>query len=157
MKISHLRTDGFYHSGPVNWEDWHAGVHIQEIHYHYLRFYPNGNWICCHRYVHDFAFWEFTETLLPDAIEKGKRDGTGLIDNGLELFTAGSYVVQGDSLTTRFEWRVPLHPSGEQVFRTERSWQVLDRQIRAIGRKIDSLVLYFAMPKPSHIQRPKKF
>src|SRR5262245_1373527 len=58
-----VRTDGFYVSGPVEWEDWHAGVHMRETHYHFWRFYPDGNWVCCHRYDPAFAFWLFTESL----------------------------------------------------------------------------------------------
>jgi hypothetical protein len=141
--MSRFRTDGFYRSGPVNWKDWHAGVHMQEIHYHFWRFYLNGNWVCCHRYAPDFAFWAFTESLLPNAIEKGRRDGTPLIEGGLQLFIAGTYLVEGHFLTTRFEWRIPLHPSGEQVFRSEENWRVLGKKLCVIGDSAQSDDLYF--------------
>ena len=106
---------------------------MREIHYHFWRFYPDGNWVCCHRYDPSFAFWRFTEALASEDIEKAKRTGTPLIEGGLQLFVAGTYAATGDSLTTFFEYRIPLHPSGEQVYRSE-------TKCRSVGEGLESLV-----------------
>src|SRR5262249_2933740 len=118
------RTEGYYTSGPVEWKDWHAGVHMQETHYHYWRFYRDGTWVCCHRYEPDFAFWQFTEGLSEADIRQAKKGQAPLIEGGLQLLTAGTYAANADLVTTVFEWRVPLYPSGEQVFRNESKFRI---------------------------------
>src|SRR5262245_12320064 len=126
MKTPILRTDGFYYSGPVEWEDWHAGVHMRETHYHFWRFYPNGNWVHCYRCEPEFKFWEFSETLTLRDIQHAQRNGTPQIEDGLPLFGAGTFAVASENLTTRFEWRIPLSTGGEQVFDSEAHWTISD-------------------------------
>lgn len=125
MGLLPVRTDGFYYSGPIQWEEWHAGVRMREVQYHFWRFYPDGNWVCCHRCTSEFDFWRFTETLGKDTIERAKVEGTRQIEDGLELFRVGTYSIESGILMTAFEWRVPLHPSGHQVFHTQMRWRIL--------------------------------
>jgi hypothetical protein len=126
MKNPTLRTDGFYHSGPVEWEDWHAGVHMRETHYHFWRFYPNAVWVHCYRSEPDFGFWEFTETLTLEDIQRAQRDGAPHIEDGLPLLSAGAYTATADNLTTYFEGRIPLSTGGERVFKSESHWTIRD-------------------------------
>jgi hypothetical protein len=150
MKTPILRTDGFYCSGPVEWEDWHAGVHMREMHYEFWRFFPNGTWVRCTRYESNFAFWEFTETLAPDTIEQGRRFGTGLTESGLELFTAGTYLVDGNIITTRFEWRIPLHPTGEQVFHSEMRWTIHGDLLRSCDPEGNTQLRFVRCSRPKN-------
>jgi hypothetical protein len=102
---------------------------MRETQYHFCRYYPNGNWVCCHRYKPEFDFWGFTEALRIDEIEKVKRDGAALMDDGLQLFVAGTYTADRDIETTLFEWRVKLYPSGERIFRNA-------SKLRAVGERL---------------------
>jgi hypothetical protein len=138
MKNPVLRTDGFYYSGPVEWEDWHAGIHMRETHYHWWRFYANGLWVHCYRCESDFKFWEFTETLTLADIQRAQRDGTQQIEDGLPLFEAGAYVVSGEDLTTRFEWRIPLSTGREQVFSTESQYRIRNKTLRRSDEQDDT-------------------
>jgi hypothetical protein len=146
MKSSTVRTDGFYASGPVEWEDWHAGVHMRETHYHFWRFYLSGNWVCCHRYDPAFAFWQFTEALAHEDVEKAKRYGTPLVEGGLQLFVAGTYTVDGDSLTMFFEFRVPLYPSGQYVYCRETKWRSVDDCLMLLERPSETPLCFVAQP-----------
>jgi hypothetical protein len=142
-----MRTDGYYY-GAVEWEDWHAGVHMRELHYHFWRFYPNGNWVCCHRYEPNFAFWPFTDDLSVDDIEKATRDGTHLIEGGLQLFVAGTYIVEGDIVTTCFEHHVLVSSSGErkQVIRKQRQWRVVGETLVPLDGETGIEELHFSAP-----------
>jgi hypothetical protein len=68
-----LHFDGFYYSGPVPWEDWHAGIRMHGTRFHYIRYYANGNWLGCYR-DHDFDFWRFTESVTHELFADAKRD-----------------------------------------------------------------------------------
>lgn len=96
-----LHFDGFYHTGPAPWEDWHAGVRMHAIRFHYLRFYPNGDWLLCYR-DHEFDFWEFTETIAQEVVERAKRDSAPRMADADPLCIAGSYKVDDGNITTLF-------------------------------------------------------
>lgn len=67
-----LHFHGFYATGPSEWEEWHAGVRMHGIRYHYTRYYRNGDWIHCYR-DHEFDFWAFTETVTPELMARAKQ------------------------------------------------------------------------------------
>lgn len=96
--VSALRFDGYYATGPVEWEDWHAGVRMHGIRFHFRRFYPNGEWLHCYR-DEDFAFWEFTEAITPDLLADAKLDRAPRIEDADPLCDAGHYTVQNDVVT----------------------------------------------------------
>jgi hypothetical protein len=98
---SQLHLDGFYQTGPVPWQDWHAGVRMHGVHFHYARYYPNGEWLRCYR-DDEFEFWAFTESVTPDLLADGKRDRAPRIADADPLFTAGMYSIDGGILTEKF-------------------------------------------------------
>ena len=93
-----LHFDGFYYSGPVRWEDWHAGVRMHGIRFHYKRYYANGDWLGCYR-DHDFDFWKFTESITRELFADAKRDDAPRIADADPLCTAGSFTIDGNFLT----------------------------------------------------------
>src|SRR5687768_12964272 len=101
MTQAQVHFDGFYFSGPVRWEDWHAGVRMHGIHFHYMRYYANRDWLGCYR-DHEFDFWRFTETITPELFADAKRDCAPRIGDADPLCTAGSYTIVGDVLTKVF-------------------------------------------------------
>ena len=96
--MASIHFDGYYFSGPIEWEDWHAGVRMHGINYHYTRYYPDGQWLHCYR-DHDFAFWEFTQSVTPELFADAKRDAAPRIGDADPLCTAGEYSIAGDILT----------------------------------------------------------
>ena len=93
-----LRFDGHYASGPVTWEEWHAGVRMQGTRYHYTRYYQNGDWVGCYR-DHDFDFWAFTESMTPELLADAKQDRAPRIGDYDPLCTAGVYHISGDTVS----------------------------------------------------------
>ena len=65
MAIIHF--DGFYYSGSIAWEDWHAGVRMHGERVHFRRYYPNRIWLGAYR-DHTFDFWADSEQLDSNAI-----------------------------------------------------------------------------------------
>ena len=39
------RVDGYFLSGLQRREEWHAGVHMVEDYFDYLKFYEDGRWL----------------------------------------------------------------------------------------------------------------
>jgi hypothetical protein len=108
---SGLRTDGYYCTGPAPWEEWHAGVRMHGIRYHFIRFYANGDWLGCCR-DHGFDFWHFTEQVTEELFAAAKRDCAPRIGDEDPLCTAGVYTIEDGhvlrklvaSWAGRFEW-----------------------------------------------------
>jgi hypothetical protein len=96
-----VHFDGFYYTGPVPWEDWHAGVRMHGVHYHYMRYYPNGDWLHCYR-SKEFDFWPFTASITPQLFADAKLDRAPRIADADPLCTAGTYFIDGDLLTEVF-------------------------------------------------------
>lgn len=110
-----LRFNGFYATGPLEWEEWHAGVRMHEVRYHYLRYYRNGDWIHCYR-DQPFEFWAFTETVTPKLLTLAKQGRAPKIGDDDPLCKAGQYTLDGDTLQ---EFFIPLYAGG-QVFKISR-------------------------------------
>ena len=62
-------------------------------HYHFIRFYPNGDWLACYR-DHDFDFWQFTEQVTEELFAAAKQDRAPRIGDADPLCTAGAYTVE---------------------------------------------------------------
>lgn len=92
-----LQFDGFYTPGPTEWEEWHAGVRMHEIHFHYARYYANGDWISCYRH-HEFDFWQFTENMTPDMFTRAKQDRAPRNSDGDPLCIAGEFKQIGETV-----------------------------------------------------------
>ncbi|MBI1248262.1 hypothetical protein GC197_10550 [bacterium] len=93
-----LLFDGYYYTGPREWEDWHAGVRMHGIRFSYIRYYPDGTWLSCYR-DHEFAFWEFSESLSRELFADAMRDRAPRIADADPLCTAGKYSIDHDILT----------------------------------------------------------
>ncbi|MCA9176530.1 MAG: hypothetical protein KDB14_18710 [Planctomycetales bacterium] len=100
--MAQLHFDGYYEMGPVAWEDWHAGVRMHGVRFHYTRYYPDGVWLSCYR-DREFPFWEFTESVTPELLAAAKVDRAPRIGEGDPLCTAGAYVIEDDWLNKVFE------------------------------------------------------
>jgi hypothetical protein len=97
-----LHFDGYYCFGPVAWQDWHAGVRMHGVQFHYTRYYADGSWLGCFR-DHEFDFWEFAESVTPELFAKAKRGSAPRTADADPLCTAGFYDVDGDILTKVLE------------------------------------------------------
>src|SRR4051812_44487680 len=117
-----LHFDGFYYSGPVPWEDWHAGVRMHGTRFHYTRYYSNGDWLGCYR-DHDFDFWKFTESVTRELFADAKRDRAPRIADADPLCTAGSFTIDGDILTK------VLAPDWTGGMTWESKYQILDDRL----------------------------
>ncbi|MFZ6760668.1 hypothetical protein ACO0K9_25965 [Undibacterium sp. Ji50W] len=93
--------DGFYASGPRDWEEWHAGVRMYGVRFHYVRYYANGDWISCYR-DQAFDFWAFTETATDDLLELAKRGRAPHVGDCDPSCSAGRFTVDKDTLTEFF-------------------------------------------------------
>ncbi|MDP1977202.1 hypothetical protein [Undibacterium sp.] len=96
-----LLFDGFYASGPREWEEWHAGVRMHGVRFHYIRYYAIGNWISCYR-DHAFDFWTFTENVtdnLWDLAKHGRAPEVGDCDPSC---FAGTFTIDKDVLIESF-------------------------------------------------------
>lgn len=124
--MSHqLHFDGYYHHGPVAWEDWHAGVRMHGVQYHYTRYYPDGSWLGCYR-DQEFDFWEFTESVTPELFADAKRGRAPRIADAEPLCTAGPYAVDGDILIKVLE-----APDGDM--RWELKYRILDDRLVVVS------------------------
>jgi hypothetical protein len=129
-------ADGFYQTGPKEWEEWHAGIRMYGIHFYYIRFYANGDWLRCYR-DHAFDFWGFTETVMPELFALAKRDMAPKIGDYDPLCTAGTYTITDDIVTLRFMPRGIPGRLLETHFEIEE-----DRLVRSAG--------VFLFSPPSH-------
>ncbi len=96
-----LLFDGFYASERTEREEWHAGVCMRFVEWHYYRYFPNGDWISCYR-PHPFDFWAFTEAVTPELLALAKRGNAPLIGDDDPLLWAGTYTIDDDILTENF-------------------------------------------------------
>ena len=136
-----LHFDGFYYSGRVPWEDWHAGVRMHGTCYHYTRYYANGNWLSCYR-NQGFDFWGFTESITPELFADAKLDRAPRIEDSDPLCTAGSYKIVGDILT------VVLAPDWTGGMTWESTYQILDDRL-LVRNQGDSVSAMLFRPQPT--------
>lgn len=92
-----LLFDGFYASGPREWEEWHAGVRMHGVRFRYMRYYVNGDWMSCYR-DHPFDFWVFTEAVTDDLFALAKRGRAPLVGDCDPSCSAGTFTVEKDTL-----------------------------------------------------------
>lgn len=92
-----LSFDGFYATNPHQWEEWHAGVRMHGVRFHYVRYYPCGDWISCYR-DHPFDFWAFTEAATPELWALAKRGIAPLIGDGDPSCQAGRFRIEGHTV-----------------------------------------------------------
>lgn len=96
-----LHTHGYYVSAAVKSEDWHAGVLMHFIDWHYVRYYPDGEWISCYR-SQPFDFWQFTESLTPELLALAKRGKLRNTGDQNPLCWAGIYTINHGELIETF-------------------------------------------------------
>ena len=137
---SQLHFDGFYQTGPAPWEDWHAGVRMHGIRYHYRRYYPSGDWVSCYR-NNEFDFWAFTESMTLQLLVDAKRDRAPRIADADPLCTAGSYSIDGDLLTE------VLAPASAAGLTWDFKRQILDDRLVDTNDNVSGRVWLF-QPKP---------
>lgn len=138
-----LHFDGFYATGPIPWEDWHAGVRMHGTHFHYSRYYPSGEWLRCCR-DNSFDFWSFSESVTSRLLADAKRDRAPRIGDADPLCTAGSYTIVGDILSVDF--------SPESAGGMAWQWQYLILDDRLVGKSSNvSKGVWLFHPKPLHL------
>jgi len=93
--------DGFYASGPIEWEEWHAGVRMYGVRFHYMRYYSDGDWISCYR-DHPFDFWAFTESVSSELLALAKRGRAPQVGDCDPSCFAGRFTVDKDTLIEFF-------------------------------------------------------
>lgn len=135
-----LHFDGFYYSGPATSEDWHAGVRMHRIRFHYTRYYANGDWLRCYR-DNEFDFWDFTESVTPELFADAKKDLAPRIADADPLCTAGSYAIDGDVVTEVF---APAWTGGQTWVSR---YKILDDRLLPLASDEPDGVLLF-QPKP---------
>ena len=138
-----LHFDGYYFTGPVAWEDWHAGVRMHGVYFHYTRYYPNGEYLSCYRDFDFVVFWEFSESVTPELFANAKRDHVPRIGDADPLCSAGDYSVADGILTETFapDW------TGGQSWQSQ--FRILDDRLEKINGDGPSFSILFK-PKPAN-------
>lgn len=98
--IQMIRTDGFYRSDPIDWEDWHGGVHMHGSSVQFWRFLTDFQWIRCISENHALPFWHLSEH------QRNAPSGPVL----LERFIRGSYELSPQSITVIEPSPSPIGP-----------------------------------------------
>lgn len=139
---SELLFDGFYYSGPVEWEEWHAGVRMHGVRFHYCRYYQNGDWLHSYR-DQAFDFWAFTESVTPELLALAKRGQAPQVGDADPLCTAGTYTIDNNTVLTVFspDW------AGKRMWESRR--EIQERRLGAVDSKKASYAFFFE-------QRPER-
>ena len=132
--------DGFYASGAREWEEWHAGVRMHGVRFHYMRYYANGDWISCYR-DHPFDFWAFTETVTDDLWGLAKRGLAPHVGDCDPSCSAGTFMVDKDNLIESF--------SPDVLDGRTRSWNrtIAERKLTSFNDGKKAFILEFS-PRP---------
>ena len=149
-----LRFDGFYYSGPIAWEEWHAGVRMHGVRHHYYRYYPNGDWIHCYRDM-AFDFWDFTESVTAELLTLAKSDRAPRVGDQDPLCTAGEYTIDKGILHEIFSptwvpgktFKMKVEVLEDGILRNKRIIrlsQLLQRLSPRIGKMAATLISHMA-------------
>lgn len=133
-------VDGFYASGSQEWEEWHAGVRMHGIRFHYVRYYSNGDWISCYR-DSPFDFWAFTESVTDDLLALAKRGCAPQIGDGDPSCSAGTFKVDKYTLIESFSPDI----LGGRTLHSNR--KIADRKLTSVNRGEKTFILHFS-PRP---------
>lgn len=95
-----IRTDGFYRSDLIEWEDWHGGVHMRGASVQFWRFLPELRWVRCISAHQDLPFWQLSE--------KHRNAPTGPVI--LERFTGGTYELGPQNIIVSESSPSPIGP-----------------------------------------------
>ena len=93
------RYDGFYRSGLIHTEDWHAGVCMTKDEYESVKFFPDGFYISKSHRDREFNFSEFLAGLGIDAIRRRRYPDNDPVDgDGDSIYQTGHFTVEGTRL-----------------------------------------------------------
>ena len=138
--MASILLDGYYATGPTESEDWYGGVRVVETVFHYLRFYDDGRYLHCYR-DHDFAFWDFAESITADLFADAMRDRAPRIGDSDPMCLAGTFSV-ADQIVTRVlapDW------TGGETWRWQ--YQIHDDRLAPLDSDAD-VMLFCPKPRP---------
>ena len=92
------RFDGFFQSGRQRHEEWHAGVHMVDDYFEYLKLYEDGRWLSKRHPTPDLDFATYLSGITDEAFHDGGAGRHPYDRNYDELHHTGRYSRVGDEL-----------------------------------------------------------
>jgi hypothetical protein len=86
------RADGYFVSELQRSEDWHAGVHMVEEFFDYLKLYDDGRWLRKAHRTPNFDFPGYLEGVTQDAFVKGEAGRDPIGAEGDFVHRTGRYI-----------------------------------------------------------------